>query len=218
MLGQFAGDLALYAANSHGEIVLCPPFHLLTDPALANMTLGGQDCHAEPKGAYTGSISAPMLRDCRCAYVILGHSERRRNNYEGNDLIAHKLKAALDAGLVPILCVGEQQGETPELVLDQQLSILKGLNAERLVIAYEPVWAIGSGKIPGYDEIGFRHSYIRFRAAELQAAQNLQIIYGGSVTAQNAQMILLSKEVDGVLVGGASLEAIPFAAIANAAH
>jgi triosephosphate isomerase (TIM) len=215
------------------EIVLCPPFVTLpalaaARPATSNIALGAQDCHWATHGAYTGDVSAPMLRGL-CEWVILGHSERREGHGESDALIHKKLHAALDAGLRPILCVGEGQaareaGETASLLRRQLLDSLADLPAEqvreRLVVAYEPIWAIGSGQAASAVEAN-RVAGLIVRAALSEhygerVAEQVRVLYGGSVTPANIAEFLLQPEVDGALVGGASLNAASFAALVKA--
>ena len=210
-----------------GTLGVCPPATLLIllrallrDSAIL---LGGQDCSSAPKGAHTGDISAPMLADAGCRMVIVGHSERRRGHGESDDQVRAKASAAHAAGLAAILCIGETEdewsaGRTLE-VLDRQLegSLPQGATAENLILAYEPVWAIGTGRTPGTDEIERAHGHLRARLARLVAdGERVRILYGGSVKAANAGEILAIEHVDGALVGGASLDAAEFWAIYEA--
>jgi triosephosphate isomerase len=210
-----------------GTLGVCPPatllfpLHaLLRDSAIL---LGGQDCSSEPKGAYTGDISAPMLRDAGCRMVIVGHSERRHGHGESDALVRTKAAAAHAAGLTAILCIGETEnewlaGRTLE-VLDRQLegSLPEGATPDNLILAYEPVWAIGTGRTPGADEIARAHGHLRARLARVIAGgERVRILYGGSVKGANAGAILAIENVDGALVGGASLEAAEFWAIYEA--
>ena len=205
------------------QIVLCPPATLLwpVSEALMGSTLhlGGQDCHAETHGAYTGDISAAMLADLGCRYVIVGHSERRSRHGEPNDMIARKVAAAQAAGLTAIVCVGEtleqlQAGKSEDIVAAQLLdSLPENCDKARLVVAYEPVWAIGSGQQPTPADITVIHRAIR--KALGMAGESVQILYGGSVAPLNAASILNENDVDGVLVGSASLNADGFWSIAE---
>ena len=200
----------------------CPPFTLV--PAIAEalagsgVAVGGQDCHAEPAGAYTGYISAEMLKDAGCSHVIVGHSERRHGCGETDADVRAKTAAAWRAGLVAIVCVGEtraerEAGRALEVVAAQLAgSIPDGADAARLVVAYEPVWAIGTGMTPTTADIAEIHAAIRGRIPA-----GTRILYGGSVNPKNAAEILALDEVDGALVGGASLKADDFWAIAKAA-
>jgi triosephosphate isomerase (TIM) len=210
-----------------GTLGICPPatlliplHDLLRESAIL---LGAQDCSSEPKGAYTGDISAPMLADAGCRMVIVGHSERRHGHGESDGQVRAKAAAAHAAGLIAILCIGETEddwlaGRTLE-VLDRQLegSLPPGATAENLILAYEPVWAIGTGRTPGADEIARAHGHLRARLADLvPAGAGVRILYGGSVKAANAAAILAIEHVDGALVGGASLDAAEFFAIYQA--
>ena len=210
-----------------GTLGVCPPAtllvplqQLLRDSAIL---LGGQDCSSAPQCAHTGDISAPMLRDAGCQTVIVGHSERRHGHGEGDEQVRAKAAAAHAAGLAAILCIGETDdewlaGRTLE-VLDRQLegSLPQGATAENLILAYEPVWAIGTGRTPGTDEIARGHAHLRARLARLMpAGERVRILYGGSVKAANAREILAIEHVDGALVGGASLDAAEFWAIHEA--
>ena len=213
----------------HGrELLICPPATLLAGiaPLLAGsgIALGGQDCHPDPKGAHTGDISAAMLKDAGCDYVILGHSERRQEHHETDELVRRKVEAAWAAGLAPIVCVGEtaaarDAGRTLA-VIGRQLSgsLPANAGARPLVVAYEPVWAIGTGRTPKPDEIAEVHAFIRAELAKATPdAASVRILYGGSVTAKNAPEILPIAHVDGALVGGASLDAHSFRTIALSA-
>jgi triosephosphate isomerase len=205
------------------DLLICPPFTLLVPIgetlAGSGVDLGGQDCHAAPAGACTGSISAEMLRDAGCTHVLLGHSERRHGCGECDADIQAKTLAAWRAGLVAIVCVGETRAEREAgraiAVVTGQLagSVPDGAAADRLIIAYEPVWAIGTGLVPTNADITEIHRAIRSRIPDAT-----RILYGGSVNPKNAAEILALPEVDGALVGGASLKAEDFWAIAEAAQ
>jgi triosephosphate isomerase len=214
------------------ETVLCPPFVSLVTvrDALAGSTLGlgAQNCYFAPQGAFTGEISPPMLADLGCRYVILGHSERRTLFGETDDLVRRKVEAAFEHGLTPILCVGETEaeydaGQTETVVGRQVRAGLEGLTAGQvasLVIAYEPVWAIGTGRAATAAQAGATIGFVRETVAGLfgQApAGTLRIQYGGSVTPANAADLFARPEIDGALVGGASLRAADFEAICRAA-
>jgi triosephosphate isomerase len=210
-----------------GTLGVCPPAPLLMPlHALLRgsaILLGGQDCSSAPKGAHTGDISAPMLSDAGCRMVIVGHSERRHGHGETDALVRSKAAAAHAAGLAAILCIGETEeewlaGRTLE-VLNRQLegSLPAGASSENLILAYEPVWAIGTGRTPGADEIAHAHDRLRAQLARLiPAGEGVRILYGGSVKAANAGAILALEHVDGALVGGASLDAAEFWAIYEA--
>ncbi|HEX7967521.1 MAG TPA: triose-phosphate isomerase [Stellaceae bacterium] len=208
------------------DLLVCPPATLLMALAEAlagsGIALGGQDCHTKPFGPHTGDISAVMLKDAGCSHVILGHSERRADHHESDALIRAKVQAAREAGLVAILCVGEtlQQRDAGRAlaVVSQQLgdSLPDGMEAARLVIAYEPVWAIGTGRTPTAADVAAVHAHIRAElAGRLDDAAKVRILYGGSVKPGNARELLHVPNVDGALVGGASLVADDFWAIAR---
>ncbi len=226
LLADLAEIDAIAAAVAEGpvEVVSCLPATLLHPARDKGVTLGAQDCHAEPFGAHTGDLSAPMLADAGARYVILGHSERRRDHGETNAHVAAKVRAAWAAGLTAIVCLGETQaqrqaGQTLE-VLKKQLagSLPEGARPTNTVIAYEPVWAIGTGLTPRAEEIAEAHAFLR---AHLPDA-GIRLIYGGSVTPTNAAAIFAVPNVDGALVGGASLRAQSFlpivTALASVAH
>ncbi len=219
-----ARELAKRAMAAGGglgcELLVCPPATLLSTvgaiTAGSGIALGGQDCHATPKGPYTGDISAEMLADLGCSHVILGHSERRHGHGETDAIVRDKIGGAWRAGLVAILCVGEtrqqrQSGEAVEVVSAQLAgSIPDGAGANILAVAYEPVWAIGTGLTATTDDITAMHAEIRSRIP-----LGTRILYGGSVNPKNAAALLSLAEVDGALVGGASLNAEDFWEIAQ---
>jgi triosephosphate isomerase (TIM) len=203
------------------ELLICPPATLLTEIASllagSGIALGGQDCHPDPAGAHTGDISAAMLKDAGCAYVILGHSERRHEHHETDALVRRKVEAAWANELIPIVCVGETAaerdgGRTLAVIGGQLSGSLPAIpGARQLVIAYEPVWAIGSGRTPKQHEIAEVHAFIRSELGGVTpSAATVRILYGGSVNAKNAPEILPIANVDGALVGGASLDALSF--------
>ena len=210
------------------EMLLCPPATLLAQMAMAAkgsaLAVGGQDCHQDAAGAHTGDISAAMLRDCGATYVILGHSERRADHAERDALIQGKARAALAAGLIPIVCIGETEAQrdagTTLDVIGAQLdgSVPAGGTAATLVVAYEPVWAIGTGRTPTIPQIAEVHAFVRGRLQALIGAEagGVRILYGGSVKPSNAAEIFAVPHVDGALVGGASLKAADFGAIVAA--
>ncbi len=221
------------AALSRVETVLCPPFISLAAVGEvvrgSPVALGAQNCFYEPKGAYTGEISAPMLASLGCRYVIVGHSERRGHFGESDAVVARKVRAVLAEGLTPILCVGEslpqnEAGETERVVGEQVRAALAGLEAAqvaRLVIAYEPIWAIGTGRPATAEGANATIGFIRRQVALLHGAEaghQVRIQYGGSVTEANASDLFSQPEIDGALVGGASLRAAEFAAICRAAE
>jgi triosephosphate isomerase len=224
------GILAAIPARA-GDCVVCPPFVYLQELARAlrdsPVSLGAQDVCAEQVGAFTGEVSAAMLRDVGCQYVIVGHSERRALYAEGDTLVARKFAAALGKGLVPILCVGEtlaerDAGRTHEVVgrqLDAVLDLSGAAAFASAVIAYEPVWAIGTGRVATPDQAQDVHAFVRGRIAGRDAtiASSVRILYGGSVKAGNARELFAMPDVDGGLIGGASLKAEEFVAILAAA-
>ena len=224
---QFAAALVAKLAGSVPpcDMLVCPPAPLLDvmRDALgaAPVGLGGQDCHAAVKGAHTGDVAAAMLADAGCRYVIVGHSERRAAYGETDAAVAAKAAAASAAGLIPIVCLGEsaaqrQAGETLAVVARQLAgSLPKDAAAERCVVAYEPIWAIGSGAIPTAEEIAAVHGHLRGHLVERFGAAGaaLRLLYGGSVKPDNAGGIVRIPAVDGLLVGGASLLADDFWAI-----
>jgi len=214
------------------EIGVCPPFVCLTEVHKVlkgtHIGLGAQNMYWEPKGAYTGEISAEMLLTSGCKYVILGHSERRMYFGETNETVNKKVKAALLAGLIPIMCVGEtleqrQAGITEQIVDDHVTGGLKDLSGGEvrgMVLAYEPVWAIGTGLTATPEQAQEVHRLIRERLADLfgaEVAEDLRIQYGGSVKPENAGDLFAQEDIDGGLIGGASLKAESFAAIVKSA-
>lgn len=218
---------ALGTPKNSVEVCVCPPFvHLGTVAAAkdGSIGLGAQDCSPKDNGAFTGDISVSMLKELGCSYVILGHSERRQYHAESNAQVALKAEKAHSAGLVTIICVGETEAErvagVQNTVVTTQLteSIPASANAQNLVIAYEPVWAIGTGKTATLDDIKDMHAVIRkFLQEKLDNSSAIRILYGGSVKADNAKEILAVENVDGALVGGASLKPDQFLSIINAA-
>ena len=215
---------ALVAARVPAKLVVCPPFvHIPAVAALlrgSQVGLGAQDCHYEGKGAFTGDISAPMLSELGCRFVIVGHSERRHGLGEQDATIQKKALAASDEGLTAIICVGEtleQREAKQELaVVTAQLKASLPEGKRDYVVAYEPVWAIGTGRNASAADVAAMHAHIRAAVAELRAGANVSILYGGSVKPNNAAELLALKDVDGLLVGGASLIAEDFIKIAQA--
>ena len=209
-------------------IVVCPPAPVLAPVAAAlgdgPVALGGQDCAVAEKGAHTGDVSAEMLADAGCRYVIVGHSERRADHGETDELVREKAAAAHRAGLVAIVCLGESEAERDAgqalAVVERQLagSLPDGVTAANTVVAYEPVWAIGTGRTPTLDEIVAVHGHLRALLTARLAADGgeMRLLYGGSVKPSNAGDILALDDVDGALVGGASLDADDFWAICTA--
>jgi triosephosphate isomerase (TIM) len=215
--------------DGHGpEVVICPPFTLLPIAVAiasgSHVAIGAQNCHWEDKGAFTGEVAAPMLVELGATWAIVGHSERRQYFGETDQTAAARALAAQRAGLSVIFCLGEtlaqrEAGETLA-VLQRQSAVLAGLDPDRLTVAYEPVWAIGTGRNATTGQVQEAHAFLRGRLAELlgaDAAKGLRILYGGSVKPDNASVLLAQKDVDGALVGGASLDAETFWSIIHAA-
>lgn len=210
------------------DVLVCPPASLITRAVLAvkgAFPIGAQDCHEKPSGAYTGDISAEMLKDAGASTVIVGHSERRQYHHETDCDVSAKARAAWRAGLSAIICIGETEsqrdaGEAPKICHDQIIgSVPKEATPQNTAIAYEPIWAIGTGRTPSDDEIVVMHAHIReCLAGHLGAVGGeVRILYGGSVKPANAKAILALEHVDGALVGGASLKAQEFLGIIRAA-
>ena len=213
------------------DVVVFPPYVYLTEAVRvlddSDVAVGAQDVCAEPVGAFTGQVAAAMLKDVGCRYVIVGHSERRRLNHEDDALVARKFGAALKAGLTPVLCVGEtleeRESNRTESVVARQLDAVTAMNGvasfAQAVIAYEPVWAIGTGRNASPGQAQAVHGYVRDRIAAQDAkiASGIRILYGGSVKAANAAELFERPDVDGGLVGGASLSADEFLQICAAA-
>ena len=224
----FREFLPLVAGHTRDEIVVCPPSIDLCAAVEAvkgsNVTIGAQNLHWEKEGAYTGEICSGMLLAIGCTHAIIGHSERRQYFGETDDVVNFKLKAALEAGLTPIVCVGEvleerEAGLTEDVLRRQCLRAFHAISAKKvgkLVVAYEPVWAIGTGKTATPQLAAAAHLLIRGEAAKAFGqgfADNLRILYGGSVKPENARALMAEEEIDGALVGGASLDPKSFAAI-----
>ena len=220
------------AASGRVTVAVCPPFVYLQAVAKAlsasNVAVGAQDIYIESKGAFTGEISASMLKDIGCTYCLCGHSERRHVIGETDELVNKKVAAALGGGLLPILCVGELRAEreasqTNEVVTRHMKNGLAGLSAEKVsavTIAYEPVWAIGTGLTATPQQAQEVHDFIRNLLLEMydgRLAEEIRILYGGSVKPENAAELMAEPDIDGLLVGGASLKADDFLAIIQAA-
>lgn len=231
-INRFKKEMGAVLSSRQVEVVLIPPFTALKQAVDAvegsTVKIGAQNMYWEEKGAYTGEISPVMLRDAGCTYVVLGHSERRQFFGETDEWVNKKVKAAFAHGLIPIVCVGEKLAEreagATELVVRKQVEgSLAGLDAEQvagMVIAYEPVWAIGTGKTASEKDAQHVSNFIRGVLAEMverQAAEQVRIQYGGSVKPGNAKGLMAQPDVDGALVGGASLGPESFAAIIRAA-
>lgn len=224
----FRDFLPMVNGHDRDEIAVCPPFVCLPAAVEAaggsNVAIGGQDVFWEKQGAYTGETSCAMLLAVGCTHVIIGHSERRQHFGETDDTVNLKLKAALEAGLTPIVCVGEvleerEAGLTEDVLRRQCLRAfyaISGKKASKLVVAYEPVWAIGTGKTATPQLASEAHLVIRGEAAKAfgqQFADGMRILYGGSVKPDNAKALMAEEEIDGALVGGASLDPKSFATI-----
>lgn len=226
-LGEAVAIAAKASELGSIDAALCPPatlIALMTD-AVPGFAVGGQDCHAEAKGAFTGSVSAPMLKDAGASLTIVGHSERREGFDENDELVRAKAESAMAAGLDVILCVGEpklvrEAGEAEAYVLNQLDGSLPDLvEGRRFAVAYEPIWAIGTGLTPTAEDVRMMHAMIRGKLMDRYGDQGRQmaILYGGSVTGDNADELLSVANVDGALVGGASLTAEKFVPIMEAA-
>jgi triosephosphate isomerase len=224
-------DPLLGSLSKDREVMIAPPAILIPAAAQelagAAITLGAQNMHFEDQGAFTGEISAPMLKAYGVSYVILGHSERRHIFGETDELINKKVKTALRHGLLPLLCVGEtlaqrEAGDTTEVLTTQLLAGLEGLDAAQIsnvTVAYEPVWAIGTGKTATPEQAQTDHGALRgtlIERAGRELAHTVRILYGGSVTAENVDSLVSKPDIDGALVGGASLKADSFARIVRA--
>jgi triosephosphate isomerase len=234
MHGSRAANEPLLAAIAQGrpydcDVAVCAPYPYLAEVALAfaggDLRWGAQDCSVHEQGAYTGEVSAGMLAEFGCRYAIVGHSERRQHHHESDQLVADKAKAALAKGVTPIVCVGEslaqrESGET-EMVVKRQLSAVIHTLAHcagEMVVAYEPVWAIGTGRTATPEQAQAVHALLRaqLQAATPHAAQ-MKLLYGGSVKPDNAAALFAQPDIDGGLIGGASLKASDFIAICRAA-
>ncbi len=225
------GILAAVPASDKVKLVICPPFPYIsavaTQIAGSKVSLGAQNVSEHPAGAYTGEEAPAMLRDVGCSYVIVGHSERRTLYGETSVQVANKFQAALDAGLTPILCIGEtleerEAGKT-NAVIEEQLAVVLGASGimafRSAVIAYEPVWAIGTGRTATPEQAQDVHRHIRavLEKQDGGVAAAVQILYGGSMKGDNAAGLIAMQDIDGGLIGGASLKAADFLAIADAA-
>jgi triosephosphate isomerase (TIM) len=229
-LAFFSAFLPLVEATKHCDIVVAPPFTAICAAVEAThgtkVAIGGQDLHWQPEGAFTGEVSGKMLAESGCTHVIVGHSERRQFFGETDESVHRKTKAALAANLTPIVCVGEllaeREGKQTEAVLKRQfeggLGALTPEEFSRILVAYEPVWAIGTGRTATPEIAAEAHRFIRGLAAArftTEQASALRILYGGSVKPDNIKGLMAQAEIDGALVGGASLDPKSFAAIVN---
>jgi triosephosphate isomerase len=222
----FEAFLPLLEPAEHCEVVICPPFLDIGNAVKAThgttVRIGAQDLYWENDGAFTGEVSGPMIKASGCSHVIVGHSERRRYFGETNETVLKKTIAALNAGLTPIVCVGERQEKNVETVLAEQFQCgIAKLSDEQfagILIGYEPVWAIGDGESATPQVAADAHRLIRAQAEDrfgAEAANNVRILYGGSVKSGNAKTLMAEPEIDGFLVGGASLDPVSFAALVN---
>jgi triosephosphate isomerase len=223
---QFVEDLQAQTGPCEDrEVTIAPPFTALAEAGKVlqqkGFSLAAQDCHWETQGAFTGEVSVGMLRDVGCRYVIVGHSERRQLFGETDEVVQKKVAAVLRQGLVPIVCLGEtlpqrEAGQTFDVVVRHLAGALEGVSPEdagRLVIAYEPVWAIGTGKTASPAQAQEVHAFLRERSAALfdkTIANQIRIVYGGSVKTDNVDALMAQPDIDGLLVGGASLEVASF--------
>ncbi len=216
----------LVKPSKHCEIVICPSFLDLVTAVTATrgtkIQIGAQNLYWANEGAFTGEVSGPMIRASGCSHVIVGHSERRQYFGETNESVLKKTVAAIDAGLTPIICVGERKKKNAEAVLMEQfrytIGALSAGQLARIVIAYEPVWAIGADETATPETAADAHRFIRAQAKGsfgAEAANNIRILYGGSVKPDNAKSLMAQPEIDGFLVGGASLDPVSFASIVN---
>ena len=227
---DFIQELTPLVKDTKNEVILCVPytdlFYALLHVQDTNIKIGAQNMHWEEKGAYTGEVSAPMLKSIGVEYVIIGHSERRQYFAETDETVNKKIKSALAHGLKPIVCVGEtleqrEAGETEKVVTNQIAKAFEGIEAsdlEKIIVAYEPIWAIGTGKTATSDDANESIKAIRAEIAKNygeEVANKVIIQYGGSVKASNAKELFTTSDIDGGLVGGASLKAEEFAGIVN---
>ncbi len=224
----FAAFLPMIEGHTRDEVVVCPPFVCIAAAVEAaagsRVGIGGQNVYWEKQGAFTGEVAAPMLVAAGCTHVIIGHSERRQYFGETDETVNRKLEASLEAGLTPIVCIGEvleerEAGITEDVLRRQCTNAFRGISARKaakMVIAYEPVWAIGTGKTATPQIAADAHLVIRGEAAKAfgkEFADALRILYGGSVKPENAHALMSEEDIDGALVGGASLDAKSFTAI-----
>ena len=226
-LAELDGIAAAASQAGGVDVAICPPFTLIERAAARapGLPIGGQDCHAAAKGAHTGCISAGMLVEAGAKLVIVGHSERRADQGETDVQVKAKAEAAIAAGLIAIVCVGETEaerdaGQAEEVVCNQLRGSIPVAGGDTLIVAYEPVWAIGTGRIPSLEDVGTMHGAIRRDLVDLLGAERaatVRILYGGSMNAGNAADLLAVPDVDGGLVGGASLTAAAFVPIIEAA-
>ena len=227
---QLAIDLQAVLTNAdltNVDVLVCPPMPYLHNFIGSTLLIGGQNNSEFSSGAHTGEIAGRMLKEAGCSYVLVGHSERRTDNHESNQVVADKVASALDSGLIPVLCVGEPEnireaGSFFDYVAEQIDAVVEKVGIEnfaQMVIAYEPVWAIGTGKTASPEQAQDVHAFIRSHLAKLDndIAEKIQILYGGSVKSANAIELFSQADVDGGLIGGASLDPQEFLKICLAA-
>lgn len=225
--GANLSELANLESPENIDVLICPPATLLSRAVQSNaqIAIGGQDCHTAQNGAHTGDVSAEMLADAGASYVLTGHSERRTDHGESNAIVAAKTSAAWGQNLVAVICIGEtlaerESGDTLKVIADQLThSTPEAATGANTVIAYEPVWAIGTGLVPTLEQIAEVHDFIRAELANRfgpEIANAMRLLYGGSVKPSNAEYIFATSNVDGALVGGASLKAVDFNGIISA--
>ena len=218
---NFCKKILLKKKLIKNKFVICPPTTLILQLSskFKGITFGAQDCHYEKFGAYTGDISALMLKDINCKHVIIGHSERRKYYFEDHIILKRKIESVINAGLIPIYCIGEdinikRKGKTKNHLLRQLLNTLPKKNKKKIIIAYEPIWAIGTGNTPTVNEIEDVILYIKKIITKINLSyEKTSILYGGSINKHNSLVFLDNKNIDGLLIGGASLNLNIFSSI-----
>ena len=218
---NFCKKILLKKKLIKNKFVICPPTTLILQLSskFKGITFGAQDCHYEKLGAYTGDISALMLKDINCKHVIIGHSERRKYYFEDHIILKRKIESVINAGLIPIYCIGEdinikRKDKTKNHLLRQLLNTLPKKNKNKIIIAYEPIWSIGTGNTPTVNEIEDVNLYIKKIITKINLSyEKTSILYGGSVNKRNSLVFLDNKNIDGLLIGGASLNLNTFSSI-----
>ena len=218
---NFCKKILLKKKLIKNKFVICPPTTLILQLSskFKGITFGAQDCHYEKFGAYTGDISALMLKDINCKHVIIGHSERRKYYFEDHIILKRKIESVINAGLIPIYCIGEdinikRKDKTKNHLLSQLLNTLPKKNKKKIIIAYEPIWSIGTGNTPTVNEIEDVNLYIKKIITKINLSyEKTSILYGGSVNKHNSLVFLDNKNIDGLLIGGASLNLDTFSSI-----
>ena len=218
---NFCKKILLKKKLIKNKFVICPPTTLILQLSskFKGITFGAQDCHYEKLGAYTGDISALMLKDINCTHVIIGHSERRKYYFEDHIILKRKIESVINAGLIPIYCIGEdinikRKDKTKNHLLSQLLNTLPKKNKNKIIIAYEPIWSIGTGNTPTVNEIEDVNLYIKKIITKINLSyEKTSILYGGSVNKHNSLVFLDNKNIDGLLIGGASLNLNTFSSI-----